>query len=509
MKLKRPLALIIMDGWGIGENDEHNPIFLADTPNIDFLMKTYPHTIIGAAGEFIGLTPGHQGSSEIGHLIIGAGRNVLLPQTQIKHAMDTGEIMNNPAYLHSLEVLKKTNGRLHLMGLLSDQGVHSYDRACHLLLKLAKDAGVPNERIFIHVFSDGRDVGPQTSKLYTGRLAAIGIGRVASIMGRYWAMDRDHRWERVEKAYTMLTEGKADYEASSVEAAIDMAYKRDETDEFIKPTVILRDGCFNDGDVVWNFCYRVDREIEITQALIETSFTEFKRAKRPAIHYVAMTDYYEGIPCPVAFVRQFPKNTLGEILSKNGLAQFRCTETEKWVYVTKIFNGLQEDPFPGEVRKLIPSDKIATYDLKPEMKAMEIAKELVQYLHQRAFDVYIVNFANPDMLGHTGNKKAIMKGIHVVDTAIGLVYEELMNVGGTALITADHGDAEIIWDKKLQQPHTFHSDNHVPFIFIDDEHKTATLREMGTLRDVAPTVLNCIGIKQPPEMTGSSLIARL
>ena len=392
------------------------------------------------------------------------------------------------------------------MGLLSDKGVHSYDETCHTLLKLAKDHGIDDDRIFIHVFSDGRDVGPQTAKEYITRLNEINIGTIASIMGRYWSMDRDHRWERVEKAYNMLTQGKGDFTAKTAEEAVDNAYKRDETDEFIKPTMINKDGCFKDGDVVWNFNFRVDREIEITKAITENNFTDFKREARPSITYVAMTDYYESISCPVAYMRQLSKRSLGEVLSENNLTQFRCTETEKWVYVTKIFNGLLEDPFPGEVRKLIPSDKIATYDLKPEMQAMEIAKAVANHIHEKSFDVYIVNFANPDILGHTGNKKALMNGIKAVDKAIGLVYQELINMNGIGLITADHGDAEIIWDKEKQQPHTFHSDNHVPFIYIDDENKGATLREMGSLRDVAPTMLKLLGIEKPDEMTGKSII---
>ncbi len=506
MKNKRPLLLLIMDGWGIGEDDEHNSIFLADTPNIDHLLNAYPHTIIGAAGEYIGLTPGHQGSSEIGHLIIGAGRNVLLPQTQIKQATETGDIKNNPAYLESLEQLKATGGRLHLMGLLSDKGVHGYDETCHVLLRLAEEHGLPDDKIFIHIFSDGRDAGPKTVMEYVARLKKIGIGTIASIMGRYWGMDRDHRWERVEKAYRLFTQGQGEYNADSIDQAVQQSYDQDETDEFIKPTMIAKDGYFQDGDAVWNFNFRVDREIEITQALIKNDFNEFKREVRPSIHYVAMTDYYQGISCPVAYQRQFPGQTLGQVISNTGLTQFRCTETEKWVYVTKIFNGLREDPYPGEVRKLIPSDKVDTYDLKPDMKAMDIAKAVAWHLHEKSFDFYVVNLANPDILGHTGNKQAIMRGIHTVDKAVGLMYEELLNQNGVGIITADHGDAEIIWDKEKQQPHTFHSDNHVPFIYIDEENKGATLREMASLQDVAPTILKVLGIEKPAAMTGQSII---
>ncbi|MFA5134217.1 MAG: 2,3-bisphosphoglycerate-independent phosphoglycerate mutase [Patescibacteria group bacterium] len=506
MKIERPFVLIIMDGWGVGENDEHNPIYLAPTPNIDHLMGTYAHTLIGAAGEHIGLTPGHQGSSEIGHLIIGAGQNVVLPQTQIRMANQSGEVKHNRAYLDALDHCKRAGSRLHIMGLLSDKGVHGYDESCHVLLELAKKQGIPDERIFVHIFSDGRDVPPKSVQKYVERLRKIGVGNIASIQGRYWAMDRDHRWERVQKAYDMLVHGKAVRTAKTIDEAINTAYEQDETDEFIKPTLIIKDSHFKDDDVVLNFNFRVDREIEMTQALIEPGFKDFNRGERPMVYYVAMTDYYEGISCPVAFKRKLPKNTLGEMLSKNHLTQFRCAETEKWVYLTKIFNGLQEDPFPGEVRELIPSDKVATYDLKPEMKAMEIAKAVANHIHQKSFDVYFINFANPDMLGHTGNKKAIMKGISVVDTAVGLIYQELLNMNGQAIISADHGDAEIVWDKESQQPHTFHTDNLVPFIYVDEQDKNATLREAGSLRDIAPSMLKLLHIDKPDDMTGTSII---
>lgn len=506
MKIKRPIVLTIMDGWGIGNDDAHNPIFLADTPNIDHLLATYANTIIGAAGEFIGLPPGHQGSSEIGHLIIGAGRNVLLPQTQIKQATKNGDIDKNPAYLESLKKRRGENSALHIFGLLSDMGVHAYDETCHALLRLAKEKGVPDEKIFIHVITDGRDVMPKTAKTYLDRLKKVGIGRIADIQGRYWAMDRDHRWDRVEKAYNLFTSGRAEFKADDAHQAVDSAYKRGETDEFIKPTLITEGAHFQDDDVVWNFNYRVDREIEITEALIEADFKAFKRAVWPKINYVAMTDYYKGISCPVAFSREEPRNTLGEVLAGSHLTSFRCTETEKWPYLTKIFNGLREDPFPGEVRKLFPSDKVATYDEKPEMQAMKIAKEVGMHLHEKSFDVYMINFANPDILGHTGNKEAVIKGVETVDKAVGLVYEELLNRDGIMIVTADHGDAEIIYDPESGQPHTSHTDSHVPFIYVDEKNKDAALRENGALKDVAPTMLELLGIKKPEEMTGASII---
>lgn len=498
MEIQRPIILVIMDGWGIGHDDEHNPIFLAKTPNIDYLEAHYPNTIIGAAGVFIGLTPGHQGSSEIGHLIIGAGRNVLLPQTQIKQATETGAIFKNPVYL---KVLKNAQ-RVHLMGLLSDKGVHSYDETCHAFLKMCKEQKIPE--IYLHVITDGRDVPPKTAEIFLQRLKDD-VKKVATLQGRYWIMDRDHRWERVEKAYNCLIQGQADYQAPDAFSAVKNAYQRGETDEFIKPTLINKKGIFRDGDVVLNFNYRVDRAIEITKALIEKDFTDFPR-KKIDIQYVALTDYYEGIPCLYAFKRPEIKNTLGEVLSQNNLTQFRCTETEKWPYLTKIFNGLREDPFPGEVRKLIPSDKIPTYDLKPEMKAMAIAKEVIGHLHEKNFDLYFINFANPDILGHTGNKKAIMKGVETVDKALGLVYEEVLNQDGIMLVTADHGDAEICWDPVSCQPHTAHTDSHVPFIYVDEKNKTAQLREDGVIADLAPTILTLAQIKKPKEMTGKSLI---
>ena len=499
MKIKQPLVLCIMDGWGIGHDDQHNPIFLAKTPTIDHLCATYSNTIIGAAGVHVGLTPGHQGSSEIGHMIIGAGRNALLPQTQIKQATESGEIKKLPVYKKALKGAK----RVHLMGLLSDKGVHAYDETCHTLLEMCKEHKIPE--VYIHVISDGRDVMPKTVKKYLARLGKD-IDKVASIQGRYWIMDRDQRWERVKKAYRMLTQGIATREAKTANDAVEQAYKNEETDEFIKPTLIKKEGVFRDGDVVINFNYRVDRAIEITQALVEKQFGHFPRETKPKIKYIALTNYYEGIPCDFAFERPIIKNCIGEVLSKEHLTQFRCTETEKWAYLTKIFNGLIEDPFPGEVRKLIPSDKVATYDLKPEMQAMEIAKAVANHLHEKSFDVYFINFANPDMLGHTGNKKAIIKGIQTVDTALNLVYEAVLNQNGRMLITSDHGDAEVCWDDDECQPHTSHTDSHVPFIFIDENNKQAKLREDGILADIAPTMLKLLKIKKPAQMTGSSII---
>lgn len=509
---KRPIVLAILDGWGIGIKDAYNAIELADTPNIDYLIGEYPDAAIGAAGEDIGLEAGHQGSTEIGHLIIGAGRNVLLPQLQIKKSLATGEVYKNAAYRNAIVHAKKENTRLHLMGLLSNAGVHSYDAMCHVLLEMAAQEGLRAEQVFIHIFSDGRDTPPESLPEHVARLRekmdAAGVGVIADVQGRYYAMDRDHRWERVEAAYQLLVEGRGVRTAKTIHDAIDQARAQNETDEFISPTAIAPDGNIQEGDVVINFNFRVDREIEISKALIETHFDGFQRDMFPAIHYVATLPYYEGFPAPFAFDREELKmqNILGEVLARKNITQFRVTETEKWVYLTKIFNGMREEAFPGEQRLLIPSDKIATYDLQPRMKAIEIAQAVVSKLNEHAFDVYVLNICNADILGHTGNLKAAIAGCDAVDQAIGLLYEAVKKEHGILMITADHGHAEKMWDHVLGVPSTQHTDNYVPFIYIDDERPHVKVRDNGALRDVAPTILDLLDIPVPPEMTGRSLL---
>lgn len=499
---------MILDGWGIGEDDPHNSIFLAKTPMIDYLLETYPNGPIGAAGEHIGLEAGHQGSTEMGHLIMSAGRNVLLAQMQIKEAMRTGKLFENAAYK---EAMAKARGkRLHLIGLLSNAGVHSYDQMCHQLLEMAEREGVTD--VFVHIFSDGRDTPPESLRGHVGRLQdamhRIGVGKIASVQGRYWAMDRDHRWERIEKAYQLMVHGKGVRTADTIDDAIAQARAAQETDEFISPTMISADGHIQDGDVVINFNYRVDREIEITKALIEDDFTEFDRGDRPDFHYVAALPYYEGMNAPTAFEREElkMKNILPQVLADEGFTQYRLTETEKWVYVTKIFNAMREDAFANEIRHLIPSDKVATFDLKPEMQAEAIADHLAQKLSERAADVYIVNICNADMLGHTGNKEAAIVGCQAIDRAMKTIYEELQRHDGVMLITADHGDAEVMWDFENNVAHTQHTDSFVPFILVDDQRRSMKIRETGALRDVAPTILEILNIEQPDEMTGKSLI---
>lgn len=510
MKATRPVMFIILDGWGIGGDDDHNAIWLAKTPTMDHFLAHYPNTAIGAAAEHIGLPAGHPGSTEMGHLIMGAGRNLLLPQMQLLGAIQSGDLKTNPALVKALAEAVHGTGRLHLMGLLSDGGVHTYDIACHKLLAMAKAAGV--KQVFVHAITDGRDVPPQSAQKYIhtlqNKMAATEIGTIATVQGRWWIMDRDHRWERIESAYKLLVLGEGLHQAKSVDEAITNAYARGETDEFIQPTLIDPAGTMQDGDVVINFNFRVDREIEITQALIEPDFHHFERRHWPQLHFVGMSEYYTGMPAEAALGRSelTAKNILGQVLSDRGYSQLRLTETEKWVYVTKIFNVMQEDPFPGEERILIPSDKIATYDLKPDMQAANIADEAVKHLQNKAFDVYVMNFPNADMLGHTGNKPATMQGVEAIDRALKQIYEEIKKQNGVMLITADHGDAEVMWDHDSNCPHTFHTDSLVPFIMVDEQHKDAQLREGGSLQDCAPTLLDILGEPKPADMTGTSLL---
>lgn len=512
MKAERPIILLILDGWGIDSSSQHNAILDAHTPNIDQMLVEYPNGPIGAAGEHIGLEPGHQGSTEMGHLIMSAGRNVLLPQMQMSHAIYTDEILENPAYVQAIRSAKQKRTRLHLMGLLSNAGVHSYDETLYKLLDITMREGLEKEQVFIHIIADGRDTPPTSLTDHLRRLedhmTEDHIGTIASIMGRFWVMDRDHRWERIEKAYRLFMQCDAVRTARSIEDAIEQAYESKETDEFIAPTLIHPEGCFRDGDVVINFNYRVDREIEITQALIEKEFDHFDRGARPHIEYVATVPYYDGMPAPHAFERTEleMKNILPKVLSDNGYTQYRITETEKWAYVTKIFNAMKEEPFLGEERHLIPSDKIETFDLRPEMQAVPIAQNLVEQLQQNKYDFYVVNICNADMVGHTGNHDATIKGVEEIDRAFGILLPVVKEKNAILMVTADHGNAERMHDYHNEVPHTQHTDNFVPFVLVDDKRTSAKIRETGALKDVAATVLSLFSLPKPSEMDGESLI---
>lgn len=513
MQRERPLIVLILDGWGIGKENAQNAIFQAHTPTMDHFFKEYPWAPIGAAGEHIGLSKGHQGSTEMGHLIISAGRNVLLPQMQVADAISSGSIQKQKL-LRKLFASKKEfpKKRIHIMGLLSDAGVHSYDALCHTLLEMAAAASYKGDDILIHIFSDGRDTPPTSLPKYVERLQqvidATGVGVIASLQGRFFPMDRDHRFERIEKAYRLLVEGKGLRTATTIDDAILQARAAGETDEFITPTAIGNFSGISDGDTVINFNYRVDREIEITQALIEPEFDHFVREKKVAIEYIPVFPYYEGMPATALFQRTelSLKNILPEVLSKEGLTQYRITETEKWVYVTKIFNAMSERIFDGEIRRLIPSDKIDRFDDRPQMQAMPIVKDIVSQMDKKTADIYIANICNADMLGHTGNLEATIRGCEAIDDALAVLYEAVQRHDTTLLITADHGDAEVMWDHDQGLPHTQHTDNVVPCILVDSRYKGKQLRIDGALRDIAPTILDILGIEKPQEMNGKSLL---
>lgn len=507
----KPVVLCILDGWGLGEPSEHNGIYSAETPVVDRLWASAPHAPIGAAGEWIGLEPGHQGATEIGHYIMGAGRNVKLPQTMVKESVLSGDIKKNAVYREVLHKVRARGGKLHLFGLLSNAGVHSYDIACHMILEMAAAEGVKD--VVVHVCTDGRDTNPQEIEVYLERLheaiKKAGVGRIGTLMGRYWGMDRDHRWERVERAYRMLTQGEADFRAASAEEAVAMAYARGETDEFIQPTVIETKAASSrveDGDAFFNFNFRADREIEITQAFVEDEFEGFARAVKPAIDYIAMMPYYEGLGCKTAFDYIPVPNALPEILSQNGIRQLRISETEKWIYLTKIFNCMREDAWPGEERVLIPSDKIATYDLQPKMQAMKIAERAAQSIREATHEVIIVNIANADMLGHTGIREAILEGVAEADAAVGVLEKAILETDGLLLITADHGHAELIYDVKQNKPHKAHTDALIPFIAVGRTASSFTVREGGSLKDIAATMCALLAIPVPPEMDSTTLL---
>lgn len=515
--MTKPVVLLILDGWGVGENNDNNPIYLANTPNMDYYFKEYPTTVIGAAQEAVGLTPGHQGSTEIGHYIIGAGRNVLLPQGQVMMAVKKGTIKVNPAYTQALDAAKASGKPVHFFGLLQHAGVHAYIETCYALLGMAADRGL--QKVYLHICLDGRDSPPNSGieKLQELKehIAKNKVGQIATVMGRWWAMDRDHRWERVEVAYNTMVRGEGKRKAKDADTAITEAYLRDETDEFVEPTVMVNNegrpvAKIEDGDVVINFNFRVDREIEISQAFIEEQFQGFTREVFPKVRYVGTTEYYEGMPAPAAFPRVHVGDSLSEVLSRAGIKQFKVTETEKWPYMTKVLNCMHEDAFEGEDRVLIPSDKVATYDLAPKMQAQKIAAEAFKAIESKRYDFIAMNVPNGDMLGHAGVKEATIAGVESVDTAVGRVAEAVLQHGGVLLITADHGNAELFMDPVTNTVHTQHTISDIPFIVVSDDpayrHCKLVPPVQGALKDIAPTILRILGIEKPEVMTGNSLI---
>ena len=511
MGARRPLLLMILDGWGHSEIREGNAIAQADLPNFRYLEKTYAHTLLRAAEGAVGLPEGQMGNSEVGHLNIGAGRVVYQELTRIFKAIEDGTLYENPVLLEAMRQAKRNDKALHLMGLLSDGGVHSHIEHLFALLAMAKAQGL--EKVYIHAILDGRDVLPQSAKTFFKQLEQkireLGIGQVATVGGRYYEMDRDNRWERLEIGYKALVMGEGRY-ASNPTAAVDNSYDQNVSDEFVLPTVIVDEAgnpvaTIQDGDSVLFFNFRADRAREITHAFVDEVFTGFERPLHPKVHFVCMTQYEDTIQAPVAFPQQNLNNTLGEILAREGLKQLRIAETEKYAHVTFFFNGGVEEPNPGEDRILIPSPKVATYDLQPEMSAPEVTRKVLEKLRENIFDVIILNFANPDMVGHTGEFAATVKAVEAVDRGLGEIFAEIRKTGGTLLVTADHGNAEANVDLATGLPITAHSMNLVPFILADDVYQGAKLREDGALCDITPTILKLLGIPQPAEMTGKSL----
>ena len=505
---KKPTVLMILDGFGLNEKTEGNAIAQAKTPVIDRLMKDYPFVKGNASGLAVGLPDGQMGNSEVGHLNMGAGRIVYQELTRITKEISDGDFFKNQALLDGMENVKKNGSDLHLYGLLSNGGVHSHITHLFGLLEMAKKEGVEN--VYVHCFLDGRDTAPTSGKEFIEELEAkmkeIGVGKIASISGRYYAMDRDNRWDRVEKAYKVLTTGEGETAESAV-AAMEASYAKDVTDEFFVPTAITENGkpiaTIKDNDTVIFFNFRPDRARELTHAFVDTTFDGFARNEDLKIPFATMTQYEKGMNVEIAYKPESLTNTLGEYISKLGYTQLRIAETEKYAHVTFFFNGGIEQPYEGEDRILVPSPKVATYDLQPEMSAIEVTDKVVEAILSKKYDFIILNYANGDMVGHTGVMEAAVKAVETVDTCVGRFVDAIKQVGGTVCITADHGNAEKMLDEETKEAFTAHTTNPVPFIVVSDKVKEV---KDGALCDIAPTLLKLAGLEVPAEMTGKALI---
>ncbi|UVL78259.1 2,3-bisphosphoglycerate-independent phosphoglycerate mutase [Pseudomonas putida] len=503
----KPLVLIILDGFGHSEIPEHNAIFAANTPVYDRLRATQPHGLISGSGMDVGLPDGQMGNSEVGHMNLGAGRVVYQDFTRVTKAIRDGEFFENPVLTAAVDKAASAGKAVHILGLLSDGGVHSHQDHLVAMAELAAQRGA--EKIYLHAFLDGRDTPPRSAQssieLLDGTFAKLGKGRIATLIGRYFAMDRDNRWDRVSAAYNLIVDSAAEYTADTAQAGLQAAYARDESDEFVKATRIGEAVKVEDGDAVIFMNFRADRARELSRAFVEADFNEFPRARLPKVAaYIGLTQYSAKIPAPAAFAPSSLNNVLGEYLAKNGKTQLRIAETEKYAHVTFFFSGGREEPFEGEERILIPSPKVATYDLQPEMNAPEVTDRIVEAIEQQRYDVIVVNYANGDMVGHTGVFEAAVKAVEALDTCVGRIVEALEKVDGEALITADHGNVEQMEDECTGQAHTAHTTEPVPFIYVGK--RNLKVRDGGVLADVAPTMLKLLGLEKPVEMTGTSIL---
>lgn len=518
MSNSRFSALIILDGWGLNPKQEYNAVAQADTPTMDRIWSQYAHTTLNTSGRAVGLPENLMGNSEVGHLNLGAGRTVMQAMTQVDDRVRDGRLLENEALIGAMDRLKNTSQKLHFIGLVSDGGVHSWPSHYDGLIKMAAARGLNADQVFIHAFTDGRDTPPQSGihrmRELLDMCKSAGVGKVASICGRYYAMDRDKRWERTQLAYDLLTQADGIAETDPVQA-MQNAYDRGETDEFVKP-VILTDtngkptATINDGDSIIFFNFRGDRPRQITRAFVMPDFDGFERSVIPKVHYTTLTRYEDGVPVtsvaypPEALSQNMP-NICGQLISQAGKTQLRIAETEKYAHVTFFFNGTEEKPFDGEERIMVQSPKdVPTYDHKPEMSAPEVADKLIGAIESGKFNTAICNFANPDMVGHTGILEAAIKAVNTVDHCLGRVLNVIEKMGGAAIVTADHGNAEQMLHYETGEPHTAHTTNPVPFVLVDPTFN-GTLREGGALRDVAPTLLGLLGIDKSAEMNGNDL----
>lgn len=508
----RPLALIIMDGWGYSEQPENNAIYAAKTPVWDSLWQDYPHTLIDASGAGVGLPSDQMGNSEVGHLNIGAGRVVYQEFTRVTKAIESGSFFNNHVLTDAVDATLEHDNAVHILGLLSAGGVHSHEEHLQAMVELAVNRGA--KKVYVHAFLDGRDTPPKSAQQSIDAMEqtfkTLGGGQFASLIGRFYAMDRDQRWNRVAKAYNLIAEGEAEFQASSASEALAMAYAREETDEFVKATSINDPSgsaiTVNDGDAIIFMNFRSDRARELTECFIKPDFDSFERARTIKLaQFVTLTEYKKDFTAPIAFPSEKLNNVLGDYVASIGLKQLRIAETEKYAHVTFFFNGGRDLPFDGEDRILIPSPQVDTYDQQPSMSAPEVADQLVKAITSNKYDMIICNFANADMVGHTGNFDAAVKAIETLDNCLGRVWSALKEVGGEMLVTADHGNAEMMLDKSTGQAHTAHTSNLVPFIYAG---RNASCNAKGTLSDIAPTMLTLMGVPIPSEM-GQHLLVTL